>query len=104
MADEKLTDKYKQVTVELTAVGSLEAAESQPVSGWGDDANKLAVADKVVEIIVCRPKDGGKGREAAFGIRILEDGSIILTSYRSLLSTSLSGSNISFENLRPWSS
>jgi hypothetical protein len=102
VADEDLKEKYKTVKVEITTVDTpgMEGPLPPP-SGWGHDARKVMVEGKVVEIMIRRDGEDGFGG-AEFGIRILEDGSVILTSYNSMLTTSLCERNLRLTNERPW--
>jgi len=95
MSDD-LRKEYKEVQLEITTVDSPVVGPIKGVSGWGEHARSVTVSGRAVEIIVRR------GDKSEFGIRILEDGSIILTGYNSLLTTELVVHSLRFENERPW--
>lgn len=91
-----LCGKYHAVSVEVVTVDKPHIDPAQEISGWGETGHVSIVTGKATEIIVKRE---GKHQ---FGLRILEDGSVILTSYDSLLTPQLWDRNLKFTNERPW--
>lgn len=85
----------KRVVVEIISLDGLEVGYPCRIGGWGEKATKTSAAGEVAQIIVRR------GEESQFGIRILEDGSIIVTSYGVLFEQSVDR-NLRLTNVRPW--
>ena len=68
----------------------------QYVSGWGDDGNEAKITGQVKEIRVDR---NGKSQ---FGIRILDNGEIIITDYGHMCFETSVPQNVRFKPARPW--
>lgn len=91
-----LCQKYQTVEVEVVTVDKPESTPAGEISGWGDTGHKSSITGKATQVVI---KRDGKHQ---FGIRILEDGSVILTSYDSILTPQLWDRNLRFTNERPW--
>jgi hypothetical protein len=85
-----------ELKIELTATEPVKAGEPEHASGWGDDAQSIEVTGKVAEIKVT--KDG----KSQFGLRIQDDGSLVLTDYGNMLFQLDAGSNLWLTPYRPW--
>ncbi len=87
---------HKQITVKITAIDSIKISEvNKRIDGWGDEASGVDVSGKIVAMMV------EKNGQSQFGVRILEDGSIIVTNYRGQYRTTVE-TNLRLENQRPW--
>jgi hypothetical protein len=89
--------KHPELSVEIFTLEGLKSLETEPTSGWGagTDAQKTILKGQVVEIIV------SKDDEPYVGLRILEDGSLILTGYRARFTQPVD-SNLSLKSIIPW--
>ena len=88
-------EQQKQVSVELIAGGDLLPSEMKAAYGWGANAKQMMVEGTIKHIVLS--KDG----KWEFGIRILEDGSLILTSYNAGY-TQVAERNMRLTNEIPW--
>lgn len=68
----------------------------QYVSGWGDEGSETTIKGPVKEIRVDR---NGKSQ---FGIRILDNGEIIITDYGHMCFEASVPQNVRFKPARPW--
>ena len=91
-----LRDKYKVVRVEITTVDAPTIGHPRSPKGLGQNAETVSVEGRAVKIVVCR------NNAAEFGIHILGNGSIILTSYKSELTSRFVERHHRFTNERPW--
>lgn len=87
--------EQKSLRVELVSLDTPTVSHAPYLSGWGEDAKQVNVEGKVANILI--KKDG----EAAIGIRILENGSLIITGYTTMFHLNMSR-NVVLENDRPW--
>ncbi len=85
----------KKLTVKVIATDKMTAGEMVRADGWGEQATTTELSGEIAQLIIL--KDG----ESQFGIRILEDGSIIITSYRTYY-THYVNQNLHLNNERPW--
>lgn len=85
----------KVITVEVTATGPLTAGVPEATHGWGEGGQEVEVTGPVAQILVRR------GKDAVFSVRVLEDGSLILTNYGSNYTT-MADRNLRLTNTVPW--
>jgi len=91
-----MKEKQKKISVELVSLDKTSVkVPSEYVDGWGRESQRITVSGEIAQIEV------RKGDKAQFGIRILEDGSIILTSYDSMFSQDVDR-NLRLKNEQPW--
>jgi hypothetical protein len=87
--------KQKNLTVELISTSDTETHGPRKTSGWGKDGSIIEIKGEVAQIFIRR-----KG-ESEFSVRILEDGSIIVTNYKGVYTQTVD-SNLRLTNTRPW--
>lgn len=88
-------DNPKKLTLEVICLDKAEVDEEY-VSGWGDDASQTNITGQVRKIIIT--KDG----ESQFGIRINDDGSIIITDYGHMCFETSVPQNLELTPAHPW--
>jgi hypothetical protein len=69
--------------------------DSEDTSGWGEGAMKSTVEGQIMEITLL------KDDKPFVGLRILEDGDLVLTSYGGPFQTMVE-QNLRLENMQPW--
>lgn len=88
-------EKQKSVAVEITFTDAIESITSQPAGGWGENGVKSTIIGKAAQIIIRH------NNESQFGIRIFEDGSIILQQYDARFTMSAEA-QMRLEAVRKW--
>ena len=82
------------VKVELTGTNAIKVGKSEPVDGWGENGEQVRLTGQLVEVDIYR------GNDLHFSVRILEDGSLILTSGQQF--ETVAESQIRLKATRPW--
>ena len=85
----------KDLKIEIICADKAEVDEEY-LDGWGDDATQTNVSGKIMKLIIT--KDG----KSQFGIRILDDGSIIITDYGHMCFETSMPRNLEFTPHHPW--
>lgn len=77
-----MIDDQKEIEVIFTFTGrAIEVKGPVEVMGWGDEGNELCVRGQIAELHVRR------NEKDEFSIRILPDGTLILTKYGGVYDT-----------------